>query len=349
MSHRRIWNGLLGTLLLLPLGCSEKQQPAENIPIEAAAETGELSAVDQAAEETSEAWEATEDPAVKVSLARDFLERYPDSEHTGDFLSDAVYYLLEELDRPEEAYEIVEGTLARIEDPDIRLDAQMQLAVLHSKTGRLEELSTLAETMAQEHDFQFTDHLRLMELASEASAWNLVLEQVQAGLTFATPEAFKAQWPDIDAEDAARWGRRRIAYCLAYKGWAQQNLGQPRTALATFSAGADDTTYSMLGVDDTPLHLYWGKALLAQGEPTAAMDKLSVEALFGSQEAREVFAEAWIAAHGSDAGLEEQLWSLRQEHSRALPQFALPNYDGETVSSTQFIGDVLLIAAWNPT
>jgi hypothetical protein len=260
-----------------------------------------------------------------------------------------VYHYTESLDRPDEAYELVKTILSEVEDTDTRLEAQMQLAVLHSKTGRLEELSTLADVMADEHSFQFTDHLRLMELATEAGAWNLVIEQAEDGSAFATPEAFKAQWPDYDDEYAARAGRRRNAYCKAYQGWAEANLGQYEAALASFSSGVDNTSYSLLGVDETPLHLYWGKTLLLQGEPDAAMDKLKAEALFGTKDAKETFAEAWVAENGGQEGLQERLWSLRQEYAKPLPQFALPNYEGETFASTEHIGDVMLIAAWNPT
>jgi len=343
------WTWLLCFALLSTLGCGTSEPPPGDSPTVADAATEELSEVDRAAEETWATWEETEDPEVKVGLARDFLERYPDSDHTGDFLGSAVYHFTESLDRPDEAYEMVETTLSKVEDPDARLETQMQLAVLHSKTGRLDELSALADTMAEEHSFQFTDHLRLMELATEAGAWNLVIEQAEDGMEFASLEAFKAQWPDYSDEYAARAGQRRSAYCMAYKGWAQENLGLHEAALATFSDAADDTTFSLLGVDDTPLHLYWGKTLLLQGEPDEAMGKLSVEALFGSKEAKEAYAEAWIATHGSEEGLEERLWALRQEHAKPLPQFALPNYEGETFESTEFIGDVMLIAAWNPT
>jgi tetratricopeptide (TPR) repeat protein len=346
---QRTWPWLLCVALLTTWGCGKAQQSADDGSTVADAATEELSEVDQAAEETWEIWEETEDPEVKVGLARDFLERYPDSDHTGDFLGSAVYHFTESLDRPDEAYELVEATLSKVEDADTRLDTQMQLAVLHSKTERLEELSTLADTMAEEHSFQFTDHLRLMELGTEAGAWNLVVEQAEAGLAFASTQAFKAQWPDESDEYAARAGQRRSVYCMAYKGWAQENLGQHEAALATFSGADDDTTYSLLGVDDTPLHLYWGKTLLLQGEPDAAMAKLTAEALFGSEEAKESFAEAWTAAHDSDDGLEERLWALRQEYAKPLPQFALPNYEGETFDSTEFIGDVLLVAAWHPT
>ena len=337
------WTWLLCVAMLAALGCGQSEPPAANSPAE------ELSEVDQAAEETWATWEETEDPEVKVRLARDFLARYPDSDHTGDFLGSAVYHYTESLDRPDEAYELVTGTLNQVEDPDARLEAQMQLAVLHSKTGRLEELSELAGSMAEEHDFQFTDHLELMELATEAGAWNLAIEQAETGLAFATPEAFKAQWPDYDDEYAARASRRRTAYCEAYQGWAEANLGQYDAALASFTNGVEATSYSLLGVDETPLHLYWGQTLNLMGEPEDAMDRLSVEALFGSKEAKQAYAEAWVAAHGTKEGLEERLWALRQEHAKPLPQFALPNYEGETFESTEHIGDVLLIAAWNPT
>ena len=337
------WTWPLCFALLAALGCGQSEPPAADSPAE------ELSEVDQAAEETWAIWEETEDPEVKVGLAQDFLARYPDSDHTGDFLSSAVYHYTESLDRPDEAYELVTGTLTQVEDPDARLETQMQLAVLHSKTGRLEELSELASSMAEEHDFQFTDHLELMELATEAGAWNLAIEHAETGLAFATPEAFKAQWPDYDDEYAARAGRRRTAYCEAYQGWAEANLGQFDAALASFTNGVEATSYSLLGVDETPLHLYWGQTLTLMGEPEDAMDRLSVEALFGSKEAKQAYAEAWVAAHGTKEGLEERLWALRQQHAKPLPQFALPNYEGETFESTEHIGDVLLIAAWNPT
>ena len=346
---KHCWSWLLSVVLLSMWGCGNSD-PLPGDTITAADEVEEeLSEVDEAAEETWAIWEETEDPKAKVGLARDYLARYPDSEHTGDFLGSAVYHLTESLDRPDEAYELVEATLAKVEDADIRLEAQMQLAVLHSKTGRLEELGTLADEMAEEHDFQFTDHLELMELATEAGAWTLAIEQAEAGLAFATPEAFKSQWPDYGDEYAARAGRRRTAYCKAYRGWAEANLGQYDAALASFTSGLEDTSYSLLGVDETPLHLYWGQTLTLMGEPADAMERLSVEALFGSKEARQAYAEAWIAAHGSEEGLEDRFWALRLAHAKPLPPFELPNYEGETFASTEHIGDVLLIAAWNPT
>lgn len=326
-------------------------QPAEEVT-RAAAEgpKQELSAVEMAAEEADEAIDAAETPEEKLAIALAFLDRYPVSEETGTgFLDSAVYWLVEELDRPEEAYELVEGILGQVEDPDTKLEVQMNLAILHSKTGRTEELEELALLMAEEHDFQYTDYYQVMEMATEAEAWALAIDQADASLALATPEAFQTQYPDMTAEESEKGGHRRVAFSSAYKGWAEANLGRTEEAVATFAEAAPSTSYSFLGADETPLHLFWGKTLLLQGDAEGALEKLAVEAIHGDSEGAEVFRQAWMAAHGSEVGLEERLWILREEKARPLPAFALTDYDGNSLKSTGFAGDVMVVVAWHPT
>ena len=90
-------------------------------------------------------------------------------------------------------------------------------------------------------------------------------------------------------------------------------------------------------------------SLTEQDWPEEAMAVLEAEALFGPEEARAAYAEAWAASRGSSEGLEEHLWDLRVERGKPLPGFALANYVGETIDSADFEGDVLLVAAWFPT
>jgi hypothetical protein len=78
------------------------------------------------------------------------------------------------------------------------------------------------------------------------------------------------------------------------------------------------------------------------------MEKLQVEAIYGTDEARELYRECWVTFHGSEDGLEEHLWELRQQRARRLPEFSLPDYQGESVNTAQFAGKVLIVAAWNP-
>jgi hypothetical protein len=192
----------LGTALLAGLACRGAEE--------------EISAVDRAFEQAMESYEVAETPQVKVALIRDFLSDYPESEYTADALNAAVEPLVDELERPEEAYELFDEVLGRIEDPGIKLEAQMQLAQLHVETERLEELDSLIDAMTSEHELRFTDHYQLAGIALEASAWALAIEQAEASLVFASPEAYKAQYQDrVTDEQAQRNGRRRIALALA--------------------------------------------------------------------------------------------------------------------------------------
>ena len=328
-------------------GCSQR---AEEVSKAAAGSEQDLSAVEKAAEKADEAIDASENPEGKLAIALDFFERYPVSEETGTgFLDSAVYWLVEDLDRPEEAYELVEGILSRVEDPDTKLEVQMNLAILHSKTGRVDELDKLAVSMAEEHDFKYTDYLEVMELATEAEAWELAIDQAEASLALATPAAYQAQYPDMTAEDSEKGGHRRVAYSSAQMGWAQANLGRAEEAVATFVAAAPSTSFSFLGADETPLHLYWGKTLLLQGDAEGALEKLAVEAIHGDAEAGDVYRQAWIAARGSEAGLDERLWALREENAKPLPEFTLNDYDGKSLESSSFAGDVIVVVAWHPT
>ena len=322
-------------VLAVSFGCGQAEEEGAELEV----------AIDELAESLA----ATEDPEEKVALIRGYLTQFPESEYTGEVLRAAIEPLVEELERPNEAYDLFDEVMTQITDPETKLDTQKQLAILHSKTGQVDELHALAEAMVVEHEFKYTDYLDLMETAVEAEAWELAIQQADASLALATPEAFKAQYEDMSDEDAEKWGRRREAFSAAHKGWAQENLGQHEAALATFSDNAGKTTFSFLGVDDTPLHLNWGKSLNRQGEPEEAMEILAVEALYGSEEAKDAFVEAWIAAHGSEKGLEEHFWSLRQNNAKPLPQFALANYEGETIDTAEFAGNVILVAAWHPT
>lgn len=339
------WSWLLILVLTVSVGCSSPQEPTA----EPAAEVTAESDVEVAIDALDEAWDATEDPEEKVALAQGFLEDFPDSEYTDDVLEAVIEPMVEELEQEDEAYVLFQQAMMGITDPEIKLEAQKQLAVLHSKTGHLEELNALVSALAEEHEFKYTDYLDLMETAVEAEAWELAIQQANASLALATPEAFKAQYEDMSDDEAQKWGRRREAFSAAHKGWAQENLGQHEAALATFADNTDKTTYSFLGSDDTPLQLNWGKSLTRQGEPQKAMEILEIEAVYGSEEAKNAYREAWVALHGSEEGLEEMLWSLRQDHAKELPDFALADYEGQMIDTTELAGNVILVAAWHPT
>jgi hypothetical protein len=342
--ERTAW--LLALVLLATLGCGTDDREA----VESAGPEDEMSEVDRAEAAASEAYAEAETPEDKLAVVRSFLAEYPESEHTANAVSAGVYLLTEELDRPEEAYELVNGTLAVLEDPEVVHEVRMELADLHARTGRVDELAELVGTIEAERDLLFTDHYRFMEIAAEAEAWDLLRDQAEAGTAFATAAAYQAQYPEMTEAESDRGGSRRMTYCKTYEGWALANLGQHDEALAAFALAeeASDTSHALLGIDDTELSLHWGKTLALLGDHAGAMDKLAVEAVLGSEEAQDVYRECWTALHGSEEGLEDKLWALRNEHAVPLPEFTLADYDGNEVSSADFAGKVLVIATWNP-
>lgn len=333
--------GLVALALLVGLACGTQPPTAETAQ-------DAVSEVERAFEASRQIYEATESPEQKISLIREFLASYPESEYTERTLGLASDLLVGELQRPEEAHALFAEVLSRLEDPEIRLAAQTQLARLHARTGRVEDLGALTRRMADEHELNYGNYYRLMDVALDAEAWDLLLELADASLAFASPEAYQAQYPDMTAEQSERGGRRRVAISSAYEGWALANLDRHDEALTIFADAAPETTYNLVGADDTDLHLYWGKTLIRAGRHQDAMDKLALEALYGSDEAMEAYQECWVAARGGERGLAEHLWTLRQKHAKPLPGFSLADYDGESVSTEDFAGDVLLIAAWNP-
>jgi tetratricopeptide (TPR) repeat protein len=339
--HKKFLPWLLAVALILAPACRTGSRHSAD---EATADRG----VDQAVEEARAAYDAAETADEKFAIARTFFAEYPESDHTADVLAYLAESMVDDLDRPEEARILFEDVVASIADQEVKLGAQVQLAKLYAKTGDRDELRELSHSITQDHKLAYTDYLDLMDTALTAESWDLLVEQSDASLKLATPEAFQAQYEEMTHEEAEEGGRRRVAYSSAFKGWALANLGQTEAALETFSRAAQSTSYSLLGTDDTDLHFYWGKTLAQAGDPQGAMEKLQVEAIFGSDEARETYTECWTAVHGSPNGLDDHLWELRQQHAPELPQFALNDYSGERVSTADFAGKVLLIAAWNP-
>jgi len=335
--------------LLVSLGCQQAGHEEPQVADASGGEADENAALEEAVGAVFKAYSKAETFDEKLAVVQGFLAEHPETEYTDDALGvisrDAV-----KAEQPDVAYKLFDEYLPKIQDEDIRFDTQIALAALHGSAGKVDELKALTNRLSEEHGLRFRDHMRIMETAVEAKAWELLVDQAEASASYATAEAYKEDSPEVSDEDAAKYGKRRLAYTAAYKGLALGKLGRTEEALATFEEGAPHTVYSAIGVDHTPLQQYWGETLLESGDAVAAMKRLESEALFGfSDEARETYKKAYSACHDGEDGFEDHLWDLRQKKARPLEGFSLKDYDGETVDSASFQGDVVLLAFWFPT
>lgn len=333
--------------LLASLGCGPGTQEEATGPAEEAADQE----LEKAIKETVDAYGEADTAEEKVRIVRDFLDRYPDTEYTSDALDIAIADMTGELDHPAGAYDLVRTVLAKVEDPERQFKVKVRLAVLHGKTGKLDELRSLLAELAAEREFDYYDHQAIIETAVEAEAWELVLEQSEASLALATPEAFKADNPDMeDEKKIARYGKRRRGNSLAHKGWALVNLERTDEGLATFREAQESTTYSYVGFAETPLYRYWARTLMKQGDVDGAIELVTRDALYSRQDNREdLLRQAYVAKTGNDEGFDEYLWERRLELAKPFDFFALPNYNDETVDLADFKGDVMLLSFWFPT
>jgi hypothetical protein len=109
---------------------------------------------------------------------------------------------------------------------------------------------------------------------------------------------------------------------------------------------------SYLGVPNTPLYSFWGRAALAEGDFDRAVELLGAETLFGQNGARaDVYLrEAYAAKNGGDEGFEEFLWATRNDLAKTVDDFTLLDYNGNEVRlADTSAGKVTLLAFWFPT
>ncbi|MFV2071953.1 MAG: hypothetical protein ACC742_04785, partial [Thermoanaerobaculales bacterium] len=83
------------------------------------------------------------------------------------------------------------------------------------------------------------------------------------------------------AYEVIRRSRTRKALALAYDGWASYHLGNTEEAFAAFAEADAAKSLSYLGVPDTPLYRFWGRAALRENDPDTAIGLLGADAIFG--------------------------------------------------------------------
>jgi len=300
------------------------------------------------------AWSEAETSEAKTELAEDYLARFPDTEYSGSMAGAIVYYRGNDLEDPGGAYEIVSATLERIESPDQRFEVSMELLSLSDSVDVPLDVAQVANDLGAVRALTFNEHQSVAETATDLEEWMVVDEHALAASELATPEIYRADYPDrefTDEEIASRVQRRK-ALSLAYDGWALYNLGNTELALTRFAEADAIGSVSYLGLPNTPLYRFWGRAALGEGDSDRAIELLGAETLFGEEGsgAEPYLREAYTAKNGNDEGFDEFLWATRNDLATSVDDFELADYEGNSVSLSE-VGDgkVMLLAFWFPT
>jgi hypothetical protein len=308
---------------------------------------------EQAWTELRSALGETDASAEKAALVETFLRRYPEGEYAGQIASAWAYYRGEALDDTAGALALLDETLAKNTDPEVRFQIATAMFPLSAELGRTLDLTPFAGELAAVRPLTFSEQIDIADTAIGHEQWQVAASFAEAALELATPEAFLADYPDDEytAEQAAAKAVRRQAMSQADLGWALWNLGDKERAAAAFDAAAAHRTVSYLGIADTPVDLYRGKAALADGDAEAAIALLAPLAVMSSDgDAMEALRLAFAAVNPERAAFDDFLWSERQRLAKPIDDFTLADYAGTPHDfSALSDGKVTLLAFWFPT
>jgi tetratricopeptide (TPR) repeat protein len=299
------------------------------------------------------AWNETESAEAKVALAADYLARYPDTKNSGRMASSIVYYQGHEMKDPQGAWDVVSVALAQIKDPERRFEVGMEALNLADSVDVPLDIATLAIDLGAVRPLTFDENEQVAVTALDLGEWTVADEHALGALELATPEQVRADSPDREftEDQVAMRVRLRQASALTYDGWALFNMGDLELAMNRFAAADGVGSVTYLGVPNTPLYRYWGRAALAQGDVDRAIELLSMETVFGEDgSAAEPFLrEAYVAKNGSEDKFDEFLWSSRSQMAKVADNFELLDYQGNPRSLSETNGKVTLLAFWFPT
>lgn len=329
----------LVALVGLTVSCT-KQEPAD--PAAEAFET------------LREAWNEAETAEDKTALAEGYLANYPDTDHSGSMAGAIVYYRGHEMEDPEGAYDVVSQALEKIEDPEQRFEVSMELLSLSDSVDVPLDVAQVANDLGAIRPLTYNEHQWVVETATDMEQWLVAEEHAGAAVELATPENYRADYPDREYTDdeLAERAQRRKALSLAYDGWALYNMGETETAFTRFAEADAAGSVSYVGVPNTPLYKYWGRAALGEGEIDQAIKLLGAETVFGEDgsSSESYLREAFVAKNGSEKGFEEFLVATRNELAKPVDDFELLDYEGNPVRLSNLAdGNVVLLAFWFPT
>jgi tetratricopeptide (TPR) repeat protein len=330
----------LTALIGFAVGCSKHEQAGAN-------------SSEDAYQALKTAWDDAQSSEAKVALAEDYLSRFPGSEHSGSMAWRIAYYRGQDLGDPAGAWAAIAAALPGIEDPEQRFEASMAGLSLADSTDVTLDLADVAAALGAVRPLSFDEHSQVASAAVALELWEVADQHSRAALELATPDRFRLDYPEreyTEQQIATRVKHRKTSQ-LVMSGWALFNLGATDEAFARFKEAEDVGSENYLGIPNNSLYQFWGRAALAEGDYTTAIDMLGAEAIFGQdREAAEPFLrEAFAASTRGGESYEEFLWATRNRLAKTADDFELLDYQGTPHRLSDAAGKVILLAFWFPT
>jgi hypothetical protein len=197
----------------------------------------------------------------------------------------------------------------------------------------------------------FSEHLDLMEVGDVDGNWSMVEKHALAGMELATPEAFRADYPDreFSDEDASRRASNRDAMSRAWLGWSMANTDRVAEALTEFEAADGAASAGYLGIPSGPLYRLWGATEAEHGDRDAGMERLARAALWADDHDAMELLESLYPNDEAAIPFEHWLWETRLRTARTVDSVTLQNYQGAEHNLEDLRGEAMLLAFWFPT
>lgn len=312
----------------------------------------EEQSAEQAFEEELEAYRAAETPQAKLDVLRDYLTRFPETRYTVSLVNWAVRHLVDELDNAEGALELADTILAEVDHAEIIFEVRKLKVGLLGRLGRAEELVALVAELSEGRELDFNQLRSFAEAALDVELWDLAIGQCDAALRLATPEAYRANYPnqDLSDEQALQSARNRVGLAQTIRGWALANIARTDEAMAAFDEAGENIRLFYPGFPSNELYLYCGRVLMREGNYGGAIEKLAPGAVLGGREDElEALQEAYAALNGSGDGFDEFVSEIRLRLAKPVDDFTLPDYSGGELTLSSLRGNVVLLNFWFPT
>jgi hypothetical protein len=315
------------------------------------ANTQEEDPMDTYFNEMEAKYTAAADDKAKLELIKESLAKYPETDYTVMLIDLAKQHSVE-LDQVDDFVLLAEKIQNQVESPRMKNGIDRILLETFAEIKDIDRLNGMAEKLTGEGEKNFNLYYDLVRAFTVAEEWNPVLSYAQKGEQFATPEAYKKDYPDremTDKELTSR-GKNREGLLLTYAGWAKANTGRPIDALNDFGKAEKLIHYTYMDYSYGKLDYYWGLTLIQSGLLDDALNRLSPLAIFGEEEdAQQAMKETYTKKNGSDSNYDEFVKQQRMKFSKQIDDFSLADYDGNQVALSSFKGKVVVVSFWFPT